>query len=87
MGKKKAVLTRLQSSVLVLSRSSEMKIMLLLFFFFLLFLSLTSASPTVITRSSELLVLTLPLERWRVKEVGDSGGRSLGMREEQKEYR
>lgn len=75
----KLVLTRLQSSVLVLSLSSEMKIMLLLFFFFLLFLILTSTfvSPTVTTTSSVVLALMLPLERWRVQEVGDSGGRSL----------
>lgn len=69
----------MQSSVFVLSLSSEMNIMLLLFFFFLLFLSLTSASPTVTTPST-VQALKLPLERGRVEdqEVGDSGGRSLG---------
>lgn len=76
--------TLLQSSVLVLSLSSEMKIMLLRFFFFLLFLSLTSASPTVTTMSSITHALTLPLERGRVdvQETGDSGGMSLCSRQE-----
>lgn len=81
----KPILTRLQSSVLVLSLSSVMKIMLLLFFFFLLFLSLTSASPTVTTTSSAggnfrpgKSTVFCFVCHWRVKEVGDSGGRSLG---------
>lgn len=82
----KPILTRLQSRVFVLSLSSEMKIMLLLFFFFLLFLSLTSASPTVTTRSSTVLALMLPLECWRFKGVGDSGGRSLGGGKEGSQY-
>lgn len=73
----KAPLTRLQSNVLVRSLSSVMKIMLLLFFFFLLFLILTSVSPTVTTISSTVFELTLPLERWRTQDVGDSGPRSL----------
>lgn len=73
----KVHLTRLQSIVLVRSLSSVMKIMLLLFFFFLLFLILTSVSPTVTTASSTVFALTLPLERWRIQGVGDSGVRSL----------
>lgn len=72
-------LTRLQSSVLILSLSSVMKIMLLLFLFFLLLLSLTSESPTVMTPSSTVLTLMLPLEccSVEVQELGESGGSSL----------